>query len=552
MLPLQFFGQNLHFVISLFAALVFFAVFWLYFDAWLARRQRKEIFEWAGFLLLALSFVVSSTQIEQSVLGHSFLGSWSTTLSVTLAVIAFACIVTGHLLVPLQKKPTVSGLREEEFVPKVPAVDAPKSRKATASKIQVQALASAGLAHAAQFLPPVGALVVAGLYWRRATTGLERHLRPIAIAFGFIFGYELLALGSLWRDSTNPSIAKFVAAFGPLWITEHVLLLIGVLILGNWVQHYLTRRFMSQLFMTFTSVTLAIFLLTTVSFTFLLAHNVQNAALNNLGTAANVLNYAISNQKAETLANTEAIAENPAIVSALSAHDHAALMTATTNFLREKKQSSLIITSDTGQVFLRAEDPSNYGDSLSSDTLLQRALIGQSSSSVTKQDGVLAPVLSIRSATPIRDAQQQIIGAAVGSVMVDNAFVDGIKNATGLDSSVYAGNVLSATTFVAPDGVSRWVGAKDTHQVITQTVLKAGHTYRGSLNVLNQQYLAVYAPLKDVDNTVIGMLFIGQPQVSILQTAGDSIQLTFLVTVVLLMLTIVPAYLIARYITRQV
>ena len=42
MLTYQFFGQNLHFITGLFTALVFFAVFWLYFDGWLNRRLRKD------------------------------------------------------------------------------------------------------------------------------------------------------------------------------------------------------------------------------------------------------------------------------------------------------------------------------------------------------------------------------------------------------------------------------------------------------------------------------------------------------------------------------
>jgi ABC-type spermidine/putrescine transport system permease subunit I len=61
----------------------------------------------------------------------------------------------------------------------------------------------------------------------------------------------------------------------------------------------------------------------------------------------------------------------------------------------------------------------------------------------------------------------------------------------------------------------------------------------------------VYQPLKDINNNVIGMLFIGQPQSSVLQSASRSIQLTFIVAVALLALAIVPAYWMSRYIARQ-
>ncbi|HXH27157.1 MAG TPA: cache domain-containing protein [Candidatus Acidoferrum sp.] len=540
MLPLQFFGQNIHFAISLFTALVFFAAFWLYFDAWTAKRELKELVKWAGFLLVALAYVVHATVIEQSVLGQSLLGDISENIAMILRIIGFVGIIVGQLIDPLQEKPKLTGLSADQF------------NTGELSQKNLPAFGFASLGFASYWLPPIGALAISALYWRRATTGLERHLKPVAVAFGLLFISEGLSLASLWRTTDNPIISSLVAAFGPFWITEHVFLLAGALVLGSWVWRYLTRRFLSQLFMIFTAVTLAIFLLTTVSFTFLLVNNVQDASLNNLGTAASVLNYALGSKESETLANTEAVAESPDIISAVMSKNHKALVNLTDTFLHDKKQSSLVITSDTGQVLLRAENPDRFGDSLSSDTLIRRALIGQSNSSVSTQDGVLAPLIYIKSATPIRDTTtHQIVGSAVVGLVIDNAFVDGIKHATGLDSAVYAGATRSATTFVAPDGLSRLIGVTESSDAVHDQVLKRGQTFKGSLSIQNRQYLAVYAPLKDIDNTVVGMLFIGQPQATILQAAGKSIELTFLVTALLLVIAIIPAYLISRYLARQ-
>jgi len=540
MLPIQFFGQNIHFVINLFAALVFFATFWLYFDAWTAKRDFKELIKWLGFLLLAMSYLVESTMIEQSVLGSSLsIGKVSEMLAAILGLLGLTAIILGQLVDPLQKKPELAGLEKEAFVKK-------KSNKKT-----LPAIAVTSITNPLHWLPPVGVMIIAVLYWRRATTGLERHLKPMAIAFGLLFISKLLALASLWRGTDNPTISKLVVAFGPLWIAELVFLLAGMLVLGHWVWKYLTRRFMSQLFMIFTSMTLVIFVLTTVSFSYLLVNNVQKAALNNLGTAASVLNYALSSKQAETLANTQTIAENMSIINAVASKDHKSLVSLTANFLHDKQQSSLVITSNAGQVLLRAENPDRYGDSLSSNSLIRRALIGQSSSGVSTQDGVLAPLIYIRSATPIRDSSNQIIGSAVGSLVIDNAFVDGIKQATGLDSSIYAGNVRSATTFVAPDGLSRWIGVKETNSVVQSTVLKKDQTFKGALSIQNRQYLVVYAPLKDINNNVIGMLFVGKPQMEILKAAGRSVELTFVVSAILLLSSIIPAYLISKYLARQ-
>jgi hypothetical protein len=545
MLSLQFFEQNIHFAINLFAALVFFATFWLYFDAWTTRREFKVLARWAGFLLVALSFLAQSTVIEQSVLGSSSLDNLSETVAAILCSLGFLGIILSRILDPPQKVPEVSGLNVDEFSNQT--TTPPPAQNQTMPAVIVS-----GLVNPLHWLPPLGALAIVGLYWRQATTGLERHLKPVVWAFGLLFIYELLSLSSLWKNTNNPTISKLVAAFGPLWIAELVFLLASVLVLGRWVWRYLTERFMSQLFMIFTGAILAIFLLTTVSFTFLLVNNVQNSSLNNLKTAASVLNYAISGKKAETLADVEAIAENPDVISAVMTNNHNSLNSLTGTYLHDKQQSTLTITSNVGQVLLRAQDPDRWGDSISSDTNIRRALIGQSISSVSTQDGVLAPLIYINAAVPIiNTANNQIVGAAESSLVLDSAFVDGIKQATGLDSSIYASNVVSATTFLAPDGMTRWIGVKETSNTVQNTVLKQGQTFKGILSIQNRQYLAVFTPLKDINNNIIGMIFIGQPQVAILEAAGRSVELTFVVTALLLIVSIIPAYLISKYLARQ-
>jgi len=551
MLPLQFFGQNIHFAISLFAALVFFAVFWLYFDAWTADRETKVLVKAGSFLLVALSFVVHATVIEQSVLGKSLLGNVSEALTIILRIVGYIGIIIGQLVDPLQEKPKLTGLSEAEFQDTSVATPNTPVETVAAEPKKTFAVGFGSVANVTHLLLPLGALTIAGLYWRRATTGLERHLKPVAVAFAFLTGFEILSLASLWRTTDNTIVAKLVASFGLLWIVEQLFLLAGALVLGLWVWRYLTRRFFSQLFMIFTTVTLGIFLATAVSFTFLLVNNVQRSSLDNLQTANNVLHYAIDAKKAETLANASAVAENPNVVAAVQAHDNKALTQLTSNFLRDRKQSSLTITSDTAQVLYRAEDPTRYGDSVSSDTLVRRALIGQPSSSIVGKDGTLAPLMYIKSAAPVRDESGRVVGSVSVGLVADNGFVDGIKHSTGLDRSGYVGDVRAATTFVAPDGVSRLIGVKDTNSAVESKVLKKGKSFEGSVEVLNRRFLAVYAPLKDADNVVVGMLFIGTPETSILQAAGHSIELTFLVTVALLLLSVIPAFMVSKYIASQ-
>lgn len=57
---MPFLLENMHFAVNLFTALVFFAVFWLYYDASTVRREWKELIKLIGLFLLSLSFVATA------------------------------------------------------------------------------------------------------------------------------------------------------------------------------------------------------------------------------------------------------------------------------------------------------------------------------------------------------------------------------------------------------------------------------------------------------------------------------------------------------------
>lgn len=545
MLDWQFLAQNLHFSISLFAALVCFAVFWLYFDAWSNNKEKKEVYKSLGFLFLSLSFLIFGALTEQTTTSRTRIDNFLEPLFLILHSAGYVFIIIGELVDPIQEKPDIFGRKKN---PPIGPQPAPSATPAIGGGFSIGSL---GAASAAKLLVPFAGFIIAGLYLRRATKGLERHLRPVGFAFLCLAIFDLLSLSSQLRETLNPIVYSWVAPYGPIWLAGHLFLLLGSIILGRWVWKYLTKRIQSQLFMIFSISTVTIFLIATISFTFLLMSSLRGAALSNLETAANTLNYALGSKKAESSASAEIIAQNPSIANAVNSQDHEALVKLTQSFLAKKRQSSLIIVDSSGQVLLRGEDPSQYGDSLSSDLLIRRALIGDSTSTIVSTEGVLYPLVYVRTATPIRDSGGTVIGATVAGLTLDNAFVDGIKRQTGLDTTIYAENTRSATTLEAEDGKSRLLGIKEANVSVVEQVLRKGQNFKGTVNISNKPYLAVYAPVKDSENVPVGMLFIGSPRIDLLKTAGQSVQLTFLMSVVLLLLASWPAYVAARYINRQ-
>jgi hypothetical protein len=525
----QFILENLHFALNLTAALAFFTVFWLYFDAWTARHSLKEMARWLGFLFLSISFVVSAIYVETTIVSVPFLPqSIHTLLLAATRLMGYSFIILSLVIDPLIPKPSKN---HEAHSVAVPLLGMP-------------------ITISFSFLYPILAGFAGFLYLRRATIGLENHLKPVALTFFILSISELLSLGYLLQGSTNTTIYNFTAPFGILWIAQQVILLLSIFVLRQWIFGYLLKRFQSQLFIIFTTSIVVIFLITTISFSALLLKNLETDSLSHLSTDVNILNYTVESKKGETVSDAQLVAQNPQVQKAVEEGERKTLKDIASVLLLAKKQSTLTILSSTGVVMARGEDPERVGDSLSDDPIVQKALAGESVSSVLTKDGVVAPTVTIRSAVPISIAGKTS-GVVVVETDIDNAFVDGVKSATKLDASVYADNIRSATTYIAADGRSRSLGVKEESPVIKKTVLNLGHEFVGQVNILNTPYLAAFTPLKDVNNISVGMLFVGRPQVELLVAAGKSIEMTFVVSVILLILSIVPAYFVSKYMASQ-
>ena len=516
----QFLWENIHFAISLLAALSFFSIFWLYLDAWQDRKTFKEALKIIGFLFLSISFLAHAVLIESSSITITVLGGGIyENISLILRNIGYLFLIVGLITDPLIPKPKIAAL----------------------------AIFNLAIPY---LLAPVLAVTAAWLYLRRATIGLENHTKSVAYAFFAFTIYELLTISSLFTKSTNVDIFRLVAPFGFVWITAHLFLLLGSTILIKWAFSYLLKRINTQLFIIFTTTTLSIFLLTTISFTFLLLKNLSDETLQRLGTDVSVLSFALDTKKSEALASATILAQNTGVINAITGKDKKILGNTAEDLLLSRKMGSVVIVDDTGQVLARGEERDRTGDSLSADNLVKRALIGESVASLISQDSAIAPIIYVRAAVPIM-ADGKVIGVSVVALALDNNFLDGVKKVTGLEVAIYGGEILSATTISDLHNITRPIGIKNSDKTVSNNVLTKGEDYSGLVSLLNTSYFAVYHPLKDTNNEVVGMLLAGRPASSIFATAGKSIELTFLVSVALMALSTLPSYLISKYISNQ-
>ncbi len=99
----------------------------------------------------------------------------------------------------------------------------------------------------------------------------------------------------------------------------------------------------------------------------------------------------------------------------------------------------------------------------------------------------------------------------LGGVLLtsQNELVDRAAVAIGGVATIFDGDVRVATNVRNPDG-SRAAGTKLIDPAVRTAVLQEGKPFRGPAMVLGKPYFAIYEPVKDRSNNIIGILFTGK------------------------------------------
>lgn len=481
--------ENLFFALNVFFGLVLFSVAWLYFDAYLELKNKRDLWKIIGFCLLGVSFMARGLDLRSIVIFQS--------IDIWLKVAGYLLLIIGLIIDPLQKKPKLAAI----FIISIPSLF---------------------------FMPPVLAAIVAMLYLRRASVGLERHLYPPAISFILVSIYELLFSLNNFRETTNLNIFNLLAPFGLVWKLEIGILLFAIIFMARWVFKYLLKQFQSQLFMVMMGLVLSIYLIVTVSFTGLLLNNLKTQILHELDSQSKVLDFALNSKKSELLSDAKLISKSN--IDDVESKDF------------NIQHDLFVIFNKDGVVTYRAEDTERKGDSISGDELVKRVLDGKESSNVVVKDGVVAPSVMLVSGSPILKDNKIDGGVLIGD-LIDDAYIEGFSKLTGLKAAVYGGDILSA---------GGTIGTKESSQMVKEKVLIKGESYSVENRWLNRSFLSVYTPLKNVEGNPVGMIFVGRPQLEVLNLASKTIESIFLGTIILLFISMIPAKIIANSITKQI
>jgi len=508
---------NTHFVLEVLTALIFFFTAWLHLDSWRVDKKTGALLYIIGFFLFSLTAIIDAVSVSSPQPLY---------LVQVIKILGLIFVITGTLTTPKLSFPDIKKL---VIIPPI--------------------LISSTLT------PLIASLyLVASLsFFKRVKLDRDKQLKKVGLAFLFFAASEFINIAFTWSGTENVFWSQMLANFGVFWFLSRAIQAIGIFILGLWAWGYIRFRPQIQLFAIFATTGLIIFLTTAVLFTALLLRNIEFDALKHLETDTKVLQLGLDSLKSEALANSKAVSADHNIETAIADNDIKALDQLAADKMIELNTGFLDIISSSGNILTRAADIEERSESFIGNNLFQASQEGQSASGIVVENGILAPNIKINAFSPIDiavDNEIKIIGAVSTGTIIDSAFVDGVKTSTGLDAAVYGNDQVSATTLIAPDG-KRSVGVSLGNEKINETVLQNGGVFTGKIVILDEPYYATFAPLKDYQDKITGMLFVGKPQRSLITTAERSIELTFMGTAILIAISIIPAYFLSKYIENN-
>ncbi len=159
--------------------------------------------------------------------------------------------------------------------------------------------------------------------------------------------------------------------------------------------------------------------------------------------------------------------------------------------------------------------------------------------------------LALISTAPILTSTDHVAGVVLTLHMFNNDFnlVDQIKDAAQIDTvTIFLGDLRVSTNVMTAEG-KRAVGTRIA-QDVGNVVLYAGREYVGTAFVVNENYITQYEPLRDYDNHIVGILYVGVRKSSFLRLLNTFDQRITLVAILTILLTFILATPVSRMITR--
>jgi two-component system NtrC family sensor kinase len=235
--------------------------------------------------------------------------------------------------------------------------------------------------------------------------------------------------------------------------------------------------------------------------------------------------------------------------SALADGDREALSKALSRVQADFSLDVLNVTDRKGTVIFRTANPQTFGDDLSADPFIRKALEGSivSGTDIVPREKLVregealarrayldivptpmaAPSadnfedsgMMLLAAAPLADGEGRIQGAILGGILLNRNYiiVDSVKeivfkgekyNGVDIGTATIFQNDLRISTNVQTEDGRRAIGTRVSAEV-SQAVIKEGKPWMDRAFVVNDWYISAYEPIKNLGDKIIGILYVG-------------------------------------------
>lgn len=272
----------------------------------------------------------------------------------------------------------------------------------------------------------------------------------------------------------------------------------------------------------------------------------QKVSYHQVNVATNALKNAINQQLEQSRKSAMSIAQNYRLIDAVQKNDFEQIKSVLDDINATLNMSTISITDIKGNVIIRQHQPDKKGDSILSQTTVQKALQGESST--TLEPGALVK-LSSRAGAPIKNESGKIIGTVVTGYTFDNAkILEDLKNMLGIELSIYAGADRIATTMAQSDKEDEGVKLDDS---LAETVLEKGKPYTGKMQINGIKFITRYEPLSDISGNIVGVVYAGFPETEAqASTTKTFIHMMIAVPIIVLICALILLWFVRRQISK--
>ncbi|HHT47309.1 MAG TPA: HAMP domain-containing protein [Firmicutes bacterium] len=259
-------------------------------------------------------------------------------------------------------------------------------------------------------------------------------------------------------------------------------------------------------------------------------------------------------------------------------HDLDSLHEFIIKFKKKYGLSFVVITDPSGKIISSANNTHSYGEKLSEDKSLLLFLNGKQLKGITvlnenflirenlsEQAYVkIMPTSEARSyeiteerrgialtaSVPVYNDNNELIAFLLGGELLNRhtAFVDEVTEALQVSTTIFLDDLRIATSSRLDNG-DRAIGTRVSEK-IANIVLDRGERYLGREFILDQWYLTAYDPIFNINNDVIGILYVGIPEEPFIQMRNDAMNSFISAAVHSIMIATLLAFFIIRSITN--